>query len=96
MISFFSGLQAIFQMKINKFYNLKKIAINNFLVGLLYFTLHPYLISFYNDIGYLIGVLFILFISVLHYSYVLKICKYLLNKLKIYFVHYLILSAFPL
>ena len=67
IISWLSGMQAVFQMHINKNYELKFLAYNNLLIGIFNLSIGILLIYFFNEIGYFISISLSLLISVLYY-----------------------------
>lgn len=68
LISLLSGLQAIFQMDINKNYDLKYLGFNNILVGTFTVSIGSLLVYFFNENGYFYSILSSLFLSVFFYS----------------------------
>ena len=68
LIALLSGLQAIFQMDVNKNYNLKYLGYNNILVGTFTLSIGSFLVYFFNENGYFYSIISSLFLSVSYYS----------------------------
>ena len=68
IISLLSGLQAIFQMDVNKNYNLRYLGLNNLLVGTFTASIGSLLVYFFNQSGYFYSIISSLFLSVFYYS----------------------------
>ena len=73
LISYFSALQAVFQMEINRNYVLKYLAINSYIVGTFNFIFGALLILNFKELGYLICVLISIMLSVFYYYIILKL-----------------------
>ncbi|MAJ89901.1 MAG: hypothetical protein CMD08_01300, partial [Flavobacteriales bacterium] len=67
IISWLSGMQAVFQMHINKNYKLKFLAYNNLFIGIFNLSIGLLLIYFFKEIGYFISISLSLLLSVLYY-----------------------------
>lgn len=73
LISYFSALQAVFQMEINRNYVLKYLTINSYIVGTFNFIFGALLILNFKELGYLICVLLSIMLSVFYYYIILKL-----------------------
>ena len=73
LISYFSALQAVFQMEINRHYDLKYLAINSYIVGTFNFIFGTILIISFKEFGYLLCVLFSILLSVAYYYMTLNL-----------------------
>ena len=68
LIALLSALQAIFQMDVNKNYDLKYLGFNNILVGTFTLSIGSLLVYFFNENGYFYSIISSLFLSVFYYS----------------------------